>query len=145
MRRKDYFLVIFISVGIGYLAHSFKLDYSRIASDSLTVISITLGIYMASIGGVIGSHLSTEMKSIPDNQQPFRSQLGRLVNYFKWAILDSIMTLILTSVFLLLPISEPLPAWYQALSSVCIAAFASNFIFTAIVFLFILNRQIWDS
>lgn len=145
MRRKDFWLVFLIAVGIGCLAYSFKLDYGWLASDSLTVISIVLGIYIASIGGLMGSHLSEKMKSVPDSHQPFRSQLGRLVNYFKWAVFDSILTIVLTSGFLLLPCTDPLPVWYYPLSAVCIAAFASNFVFAVIVFLFILNRQIWDS
>lgn len=146
MRKADFLLVLLIAVIAGWLAHFFNLNYGQIASDSLTVISIILAIYMASIGGLMGSPLSARMKGIPDNQQSYRSQLGRLVSYFKWAVFDSILTIILTSIFRLLPIpSAPFPEWYCLLSAVCIAAFASNFVFTIIVFLFILNRQVWES
>lgn len=146
MRKIDSFLVLLIAATAGGLAYSFNLDYGQIASDSLTVISIILAIYMASIGGLMSSPLSARMKSIPDNQQSYRSQLGRLVSYFKWAVFDSIITIILTSIFRLLPTpTPPLPEWYCVLSAVCIAAFASNFVFTTIVFLFILNRQVWES
>ena len=61
-KRDKIFVAIFGAISAG-IAFSVNVDYSRIASEGLTLSSIVLAVYVAAMMGLIGSKLGEKMSS----------------------------------------------------------------------------------
>ena len=61
MYKKHKIVLGIIVICCGILSYVFKVEYSVIASDGITVVSIVLAIYMTSFSGLVSSDLAKKM------------------------------------------------------------------------------------
>ena len=86
MYKKHKVMLALIMVCCGILSYVFKVRYSIIASDGITVISIVLAIYMTSFSGLVSSELAKKMQRKEDKILNGKSQLGVLKSYLNAAV-----------------------------------------------------------
>lgn len=81
----------------------FKLQYSAIAEISITVMSIALAVYISVSTSLLGSPYSKILKKLPDKENPTKSMLGVLADYLKKAEICSILTISLSTLYIVKP------------------------------------------
>lgn len=148
MEKKDKWLAFGVTVVVFFCAILFQLDYRAIASEGMTLSSIVLAVYVATMMGLVGSKLGEKLAETP-SQNPEFTQLWVLRTYFSNAIFFAVLTIILSSVVLLLPeVNEEMAAYYFAgyryFSALSLAVYAVNLVFMGFTLKFMLNRQIWN-
>lgn len=62
MYKKHKIMLGIIVICCGILSYVFKVEYSVIASDGITVVSIVLAIYMTSFSGLVSSDLAKKCR-----------------------------------------------------------------------------------
>ena len=85
-------LVTLLCWGISFI---FKVDYSIIASEGITIISIILAIYMTSFSSLVSSKLADKMSKTQDKQLRGKSELGVLKGYLNVAVSLELLILLL--------------------------------------------------
>lgn len=134
------------AVAVAMISFVCRFDYRDIASEGISLSSIVLAVYVASMMGFIGAKLGEKLANQP-SQNPEYTQLWVLRTYFRNANVAAVMTIVASSIILLLPeyteeVSPPLI--YQIFSSLSLAVYAVNLIFMWFIIQFIMNRQMWD-
>ena len=94
------FLLAAVVLGISFFV---PLHYSQISEAAITIISITLAVYISVATSLLGSAFSKSLKKLPDKEDPQKSMLGVLSSYLKWAGLYSILTIIISSLYIIWP------------------------------------------
>ena len=94
------FLLATVVLGISFFI---PLHYSKIAEAAITIISISLAVYISVATSLLGSAFSKSLKKLPDKQDPQKSMLGVLSSYLKWAGVFSILTIIISSLYIIWP------------------------------------------
>jgi hypothetical protein len=74
-------------------------EYSKLASDALTVVSIVIAVYITVASVLIGSTYAASLKRIPDTQNKGRSQLGSLRDYLTNGAFFGILTIVISSLY----------------------------------------------
>lgn len=127
-------------------------DFSVVASDSISIVSIALAIYTISISALIGSNFATILKNTQHTILKDCTQLDVIINYFRWATKTAILTILLSLLIQLK--NEHMVLWIHRIkflqninlgriySSLCFACLALNFVFIWVIFEFIINRQL---
>lgn len=138
-KHKIITLVAFVIVFI--ISYIMKLDYNQIATESITVVSIALAVYMASFSQLAASELAEEMKKTPDKRIIGKSELGVLESYLKLAIKFGLASIIIGCAYLL-DFNIELEKSGNFVSSICLAVLSINFVFIWILFNFMINRQL---
>ena len=67
MYKKHKIVLGIIVICCGILSYVFKVEYSVIASDGITVVSIVLAIYMTSFSGLVSSDLAKKIHRQEEN------------------------------------------------------------------------------
>ena len=134
------------AVAVAMISFVCGFDYRDIASEGISLSSIVLAVYVASMMGFIGAKLGEKLANQP-SQNPEYTQLWVLRTYFRNANVAAVMTIVASSIILLLPeyaeeVSPPLI--YQIFSSLSLAVYAVNLVFMWFIIQFIMNRQMWD-
>lgn len=80
-----------------------RLHYSSIAEISITVMSIALAVYISVSTSLLGSPYSRTLKKMPDKENSDKSMLGVLAEYLKTAAICSILTISLSTLYILKP------------------------------------------
>ncbi len=144
------------------LSFILRWNFTSIASDSISFISIALAIYTVSIGALIGSSFAEELKNITHRERKDLTQLDMISNYMKLGIIMSMITIILSLVvkldhsfllelfhIMIIDIFNNETLWRvlygigkQIFMSTCFSFLSMNFIFMWYVFKFIINRQV---
>lgn len=142
----------------GLLTYIIDVDFSLIASETISVVSIALAIYTFSISTLVGSKFTKNLKENIHKEKSDYTQLDVLRIYFKNATTISIITIILSmfqklniNIFLL-KINKILSSYKfftfidlsRIFSSVCFAFLTLNFIFIWLIIKFVLNRQLLE-
>lgn len=121
-----------------------KANIKGIQSDLLTVVSITLGFYIAVMTILFGSKLSQVLIEKQDEKNPLNTELHTLLDYFQSGMTIGIMTIVLIVVHALL--FENLPTIVQiVLSSVCLGLFVINLLLMTLIFVFLKNAIVADA
>lgn len=142
MYKEHKLLLISIFVIVFFIALYFRIDYQRISSDVISIISVFMGIYAISISGLIGSELSKKMKKAQDNKCRTKTELGVLTNYFKYANIIAIMTIILSCITNIIEVNINYKVDIYIFYSVCTSLLSINFYFALLIIKFILDIQV---
>lgn len=148
MYKKHKVILTLIMICCGILSYTFKMDYSIIASEGITVVSIVLAIYMTSFSGLVSSDLAKKMQRKEDNILYGKSQLGVLKGYLNHAVAIGIVNIVISCVSLLL--KEKMTECvnknivYYIVSSIGIGTLAANLFLMFLLFRFMVNRQLWN-
>lgn len=138
-------LVTLLCWGISFI---FKVDYSIIASEGITIISIILAIYMTSFSSLVSSKLADKMSKTQDKQLRGKSELGVLKGYLNVAVKFGIVNIVIGCILLLM--KNKLKAninrniVYNILSATGISNLADNIFLMYVLFIFMINRQLWN-
>ena len=147
MYKKHKIVLGIIVICCGILSYVFKVEYSVIASDGITVVSIVLAIYMTSFSGLVSSDLAKKMQRKEDKIINGKSQLGVLKGYLNAAvgigiiIVVSCISLILKDKMIEIVNKNTV---YYIVSAIGISTLAANLFLMFLLFRFMVNRQLWD-
>lgn len=94
------YILIFTAFASGII---FNLQYSKIAEVAVPVIAIALAMYIAVATALLGSPFSKSLKKVPDKENPQKSMLGRLASYLRIAGISSIITIAISTIYILEP------------------------------------------
>lgn len=148
MYKKHKVILALITICFGIMSYVFKVKYSIIASDGITVISIILAIYMTSFSGLVSSDLAKRMQRKEDKILNGKSQLGVLKSYLNAAVGIGIINIIVACISLILDdkMSEIVNknVAYYIVSAVGTGTLAANIFLMYLLFRFMVNRQLWD-
>ena len=136
------FLLAIIVLGVSFF---FSLHYSKIAEAAITIISITLAVYISVATSLLGSAFSKSLKKMPDKEDPQKSMLGVLSSYLKWAGVFSVLTIIISSLYIIWPdftvTNTDIQAAYalasRAFSALSCSMFSVNIAFMSIIMKFL--------
>lgn len=145
MYKRHKFLIIIMAIVIFAISYFIPLLYSKIAESAITIISITLAVYISVATSLLGSAFSKSLKRIPDNEDPTKSMLGVLSSYLKWAGVCSVVTLIISSLYLIWPeftintpeLQHTISFASRVFSSFACTMFAINIVFMSIIMAFL--------
>ena len=124
-------ILFFTSFIIGMVLN---LNYSSLADAAITVISIALAVIISVPAALLGSHFSKSLKAVSDKEKPTKSMLGVLAAYLRVAGFCCILTIAISSVYLLEPdtsalrtlLSKNYELICQTASALSLALFAYN-------------------
>lgn len=100
-RHKRSAIILFVAMLV--ISFFVPLHYSKIAEVGITIISITLAVYISAATSLLGSSFSRSLKRLKDKENPTKSMLGVLSEYLKWAGIYSVVTIVISSVYLIWP------------------------------------------
>ena len=137
-KRHRILLVILLLLSYTF-AWSYNVPFKLIASDTITLNSIAIAVYMTAITLLIGSKTADAMKK-PDYEIKTKTQAGVLIAYLKRAMLVGIFS-ILDSFAVKMYCNEELltqkPYVYKVISSVGFALLSLTIFFMWLIFRFI--------
>lgn len=136
-------VIIFICI----LTYFFRIDYCKIASEGITVVSIVLAIYMTSFSNLLSSELADKMKKTQDKQIWEKSQMGVLRGYLNIAVGIGIINIILGIITLMLEnnIDSQYIVFYECISSFGFGTLGANIYMMYLLYKFMVNRQMWNT
>ena len=131
-------IVLFVSLLV-------PLNYEKIAEVAITVISISLAVYISVATSLLGSAFSKSLKRLPDREDPHKSMLGVLSSYLRWAGAFSVMTIVISSIYLIWPEISDLSIAKMGIfsclvrisSALACALFAINILFMGLIMEFL--------
>ena len=148
MRKVDKVWCVLLTVLVSIVGYFLKIDYSKIASEGLTLASIVLAVYVSAMIGLINTDLAKKMANTLSAPKSEYTQLGQLTVYFKHASAYAVATIVISSIFLLVPELEVGSAVFdvclRVLSVFGLVVYALNLMFMGLILRFMLNRQIWN-
>lgn len=118
------------------LCYFTKLSYNDFAPTAITIVSISVAVYIAAMSALLGSPYADKLKSVPDKKIIGKTQLGVLTAYLRTAGSCGVLTIFISSLFLL-PKTIPLPLQFQKIiSSLSYGVFTINLLFLWLIFQF---------
>ncbi len=139
--RKIIVLIFFISTLISYYL---KLDYSKIVSQSITILSFFLVILTTSITNLISSNsLVDKLKKSSDKQIVSKSELGVYITYIKTAFYFEIANIVLNCLFIILKNTIQI-CIIKILSILGFSILSINFYIIFLIFKFLIERQLYN-
>ena len=143
-------MLLFLIAGL--ITYSFGFDYSKISSSVFTVVSISVAVYIAVAAALLDSRYAVALKSAVDAEITTKTQLGVLSEYLRWAGRFSIITIVISCFFIVLPSEKAMvlvqqlikqasviEAVGQLASSIAFGVFALNILFLWRIFVFLIN------
>lgn len=148
MYKKHKVMLGLITICCGIISFMFKVSYSIIASDGITVISIVLAIYMTSFSGLVSSGLAKKMQRKEDKILNGKSQLGVLKSYLNAAVGIGIINIFVGCITMILDdkmsgiVNKNIV--YYLISALGMGTLVANLFLMYLLFRFMVNRQLWD-
>ena len=143
MYKRHKIFVFLLAAVVLVISFIIPLQYSKIAETAITIISITLAVYISVATSLLGSAFSKSLKKLPDKENPRKSMLGVLSSYLKWAGVFSVFTIIISSLYIIWPdfiaINTNIQAAY-AFSSRVFSAFSCSLFSVNIAFMSIVMK-----
>lgn len=97
---KKHKVICFIAVVASFFAaYIFNMDYSKIADDAMTLISIVIAVYITVASVLMGSTYAAAIKRIPDKINKGNSLLGTLKDYLTDSMAFSILSIIISALY----------------------------------------------
>lgn len=124
---------------VSVVAFILNWDFKEIADATLTVSSITMGVYIAAVSALLGSKYAKELREKTDSEYKTKTLLGVLADYFRCAGGWCIMTMILSCIFHISCISESKVCFIQYVSAFSFGAFAGNLLLFWLILIFLIN------
>lgn len=134
-RHKAEGIALFIVATV--LSYSASVSYEDLANAAITVVSISVAVYIAAMSALLGSPYANHLKAVVDKKIKGKSQLGVLATYLRAAGLCGTITIIISCLYL---IPSPVTVSFhivRVLSSVSCGIFAVNILFLWIIFQFL--------
>ena len=123
-----------------------NLSYSHLADAAITVISISLAVIISVPTALLGSPFSKSLKAMTDKEKNTKSMLGVLATYLRVAGLCSILTIAVSSLYLLKPdtsaIQMLLSKNYAILSQIASALSLALFVYNVFLMWLVLKYLI---
>ena len=147
-RHKVY--TVFLTLLTLFLCYGLNVDYSRIAENAVTVVSISFALHITVASSLLGSDYSRYLKKHTDPYNPTKSRLGVIVAYLQNAGIISVLTITISTLYMLMPddfqmlsqsefLNRHLDFLRRIISSASCALFAINFLFLWLIFIFLIN------
>ena len=134
-RHKTAVSTVFVLTAV--LCYSTKILYDNIADIAITVVSISVAVYIATMSALLGSPYADKLKSIRDTEIKEKSQLGVLTTYLRVAGNCGILTILVSSLYKIPSIANVSPQLQRLTSSISCAIFVINIFFLWLVFKFL--------
>lgn len=114
-----------------------KVSYNDLSATALTVVSISVAVYIAAMSSLLGSPYASKISSIADSWIKGKSQLGVLTTYLRIAGNCGVLTIII-SILYQIPSVIKIPVFLSRLTSaIACGIFAINIYFLWLVFHFL--------
>ena len=127
-RHKIIGIIVFIMTAIPcYFA---EILYDNLAITAITVVSISVAIYIATMSALLGSPYADKLKSIRDSKIRGKSQLGVLATYLRIAGDCGVLTIFIGSLYQIPAIIAIPPLLQRLASSAACGIFAVNILST---------------
>lgn len=149
MYKRHRILLPVLFLLVSALSYFLYADYSAVAETAVTVVSIALAVYIGGTSALLGSPYAERLKKSRDTEDTTKTSLGVLATYLRLAGLFSIITLVISSVYVLdidwqtvFHISEEnniLEPILHILSSISCGLFLLNIAFIWLILLFLIN------
>lgn len=128
---------IALFIVITAISYYTNLSYDNLANVAITVVSISVAVYIAAMSALLGSPYANRLKSVADKQVRGKSQLGVLTAYLRAAGRCGTITIIISCLYLIpSPITIPFYTT-KFFSSISYGIFAVNVLFLWIIFHFL--------
>ena len=134
-RHKVEGIALFIIVTV--LSYSASVSYEDLANAAITVVSISVAVYIAAMSSLLGSPYANHLKAVVDKKIRGKSQLGVLATYLRTAGLCGTITIITSCLYL---IPSPVTVSFhitEFFSSISCGIFAVNILFLWVIFRFL--------
>lgn len=137
---KKHKVICFIAAVVSFFAaYIFNANYSKIADNAMTLVSIVIAVYITVASVLMGSTYAAAIKRIPDKINKGNSLLGTLKDYITDSMAFSILSIIISSLysFEIINIGE---FWNgkidgdRLFSALSCAIFALNIVFLWLIF-----------
>lgn len=128
-------VILFIAVAI--LSFLSAVTYKNLAITAITVVSISLGVYIAAMSALLGSPYADQLKAVADEKVKTKSQLGVLATYLRVAGRFSVFTIIISSLYQFTSLKINNAFLSQIVSSISCGIFALNILFLWLIFSFL--------
>lgn len=120
------------------------LDYSKIASDAIAVVSVAIAVYLTAVTLLIGSRVAEYMRK-QDARIPTKTQLGVLISYLSHAVVTGILSIVVSCAVLLEKVPSGEPSIVRStLSAFGFSFFTTTLLFIALIFWFMENALLTD-
>lgn len=93
-KHKNFIAAVFITLFL--LFFWINADITDLASDILTIVSITLGFYIAALTTMTGRSYLKRMNQRIDSQKKTSTELYTVLTYYRYSIVISIVTIFTT-------------------------------------------------
>lgn len=120
-------------------AFIFDCNFEPMAETCVTVASIAMGVYIAAVSALLGSQYAKELRGITDREQPDKTLLGVLAEYFRYAGLWCILLIAVSCLFLIPSNINFSPLLLRIGSSLSYGLFSSNILFLWLMLVFLVN------
>lgn len=124
---------------VSTFAFVFQWDYGDIAETAITVVSISMAVYIAAASALLGSRYSKDLFSKTDSEDTSRTLLGVLAEYLRLAGKLSLLTIILSCISLLSNTADFPSILYYIYSAISCGIFSVNILFLWLILLFLVN------
>lgn len=139
-RHKVTGIVLFILTTI--LSYFAEILYDTLAMTAITVVSISVAIYIATMSALLGSPYAEKLKSIRDSKIRGKSQLGVLATYLRVAGDCGVLTIFVSSLYQIPAVITIPPLLQKLVSSVACGVFVVNILFLWLIFRFLVTALI---
>jgi len=99
MYKRHKWYAVIVVVGAFLLSYIVHANYSDLASDAMTLVSITIAVYITVPSFMVGSSYADKLKKTADTQKTGVSELGTLKDYLMDSMLFSILTIVVSSLY----------------------------------------------
>lgn len=140
MHKNHKIIICFVGFTIFIITFYFNLNFEKITSECVSIVSFSLAIYTICISNLIGSPLLERLRSTEHNEDRNCTQLGILKKYILYALYTAVITLVLACVCKLDFITNAMAD--RIFQAICFSLFSLNFAFIIIIFGFIINKQL---
>ena len=145
MYKRHKIIISLLAIFVFSISFFAPLHYAKIAEVAITIISITLAVYISVATALLGSAFSKSLKKLPDKEDPHKSMLGVLSSYLRWAGVYSVITIIISSIYIIWPgiteANDTIMLVYffasRGFSSFACALFSVNIVFMSIIMEFL--------
>lgn len=99
MYKRHKWYAVIVVIGAFLLSYIVHANYSDLASDAMTLVSITIAVYITVPSFMVGSSYADKLKKTADTQKTGVSELGTLKDYLMDSMLFSILTIVISSLY----------------------------------------------
>lgn len=118
------------------LAYFANADYCGFALTAITVVSISVAVYIAAISALLGSPYADRLKSIPDKKLKSKSQLGVMTTYLRAAGALGVVTITISCIYQFIAVDIVDHVFRRILASLSCGVFSLNVLYLWLVFSF---------